>query len=253
MYLFFILIFVFGLVIGSFLNCLIWRLYSEETVLGRSYCPKCRKQINWYDNIPVFSFLLLKGKCRSCHKKISWQYPLVELSTGLLFVLAFYINTISIFSSLKLLFDLFLICILIIIFIFDLRFMLVPIKTIWISALVLLVLNLFLGFSLWQMFLTTLAGVTFFSLQYFATKGKGLGEGDIWIGGLLGIAFPSWSHFILALFLTYLIGGFIATILLIFNLKKLGSKLPLGIFLSSGALISLFFAENIMNWFFHLS
>lgn len=253
MWLFFVIIFIFGLMIGSFLNCLIWRLYCEETVLGRSYCPKCRKQIAWYDNIPVFSFMLLKGKCRSCKKKISWQYPIVELITGLLFVLAFYLNTIAGFSILKLFFDLFLISILLIIFIFDLRFMVVPTKAITVSAIVLLLINLFLGFSPWQIFLTMLAGAGFFALQYFVTKGRGLGEGDIWIGALLGVAFPDWTNFILCLFLSYLIGGFVATILLLSNLKKLGSKLPLGVFLSLGALISLFFGQNIISWFFGLN
>ncbi len=87
-----IFIFLFGLIIGSFLNCLIWRLHKEESILGRSYCPKCRHQIVWYDNIPVFSFLLLKGKCRHCGKNISWQYPLVELATGILFVMSFLAN-----------------------------------------------------------------------------------------------------------------------------------------------------------------
>lgn len=250
MWLFLGIMFVFGLIIGSFLNCLIWRLYSEETVLGRSYCPKCRHQLSWYDNIPLLSFLFLGGKCRYCSKSISWQYPLVEFFIGLFFALAFFLNTLSGFSTIKLIFDLFLISVLLIIFIFDLRWMLVPTKTIWISAIILVFLNLFLGFSLWQMFLTTLAGVSFFALQYFITKGKGLGEGDIWIGGLLGVAFPAWPGFILTLFLTYLIGGFVATILLVFNLKKLGSKLPLGVFLTLGALISLFFGDNIISWFF---
>lgn len=180
MYLFFGLIFVFGLVIGSFLNCLIWRLYSDETVLGRSYCPECRKQISWFDNIPILSFLLLRGKCRSCHKKISWQYPLVELSTGFLFVLAFYVNTISGFSALKLLFDLFLISILIIIFIFDLRWMVVPIKAIGISSLVLLLINLFLGFSPWQIFATLLAGVAFLACSISSPKAK------VWVKEIFG-------------------------------------------------------------------
>jgi len=82
-------IFFFGLIIGSFLNCLIWRLHKAETVLGRSYCPHCQHQLAWYDNVPVLSFVLLLGRCRYCHKKISIQYPLVELVTGVLFVLAF--------------------------------------------------------------------------------------------------------------------------------------------------------------------
>ena len=87
LYFFFLL---FGLIIGSFLNCLVWRLYKEETLGGRSYCPQCHHQIDWYDNLPVLSFIILRGKCRHCHKKISWQYPLVELIVSLLFGLSFF-------------------------------------------------------------------------------------------------------------------------------------------------------------------
>jgi prepilin signal peptidase PulO-like enzyme (type II secretory pathway) len=83
--------FLFGAVIGSFANCFIWRLHQNETLLGRSYCPKCLKKIIWHDNIPVLSFLALGGKCRKCGKKISWQYPLVEFSTALLFALSFFL------------------------------------------------------------------------------------------------------------------------------------------------------------------
>ena len=89
---YFFLIFsgILGAIIGSFTNCFIWRLYKEETLGGRSYCPKCRKQIAWYDNIPLLSFFCLGGKCRQCREKISWQYPVVEASAALLFALAFY-------------------------------------------------------------------------------------------------------------------------------------------------------------------
>ncbi len=72
-------VFLLGLIIGSFLNCLIWRLHKKESMLGRSYCPKCGQQIAWYDNIPILSFVFLGGKCRHCRKEISWQYPAVEL------------------------------------------------------------------------------------------------------------------------------------------------------------------------------
>ena len=89
-YLFFI--FIFGLIIGSFLNCLIWRLHKKESMWNRSYCPKCLKQIAWYDNIPIFSFLWLRGRGRCCGQRISWQYPAVELATGVLFVIAFLAN-----------------------------------------------------------------------------------------------------------------------------------------------------------------
>ena len=91
-YLILFFIFLFGLVIGSFLNCLIYRLREGKSMLGRSFCPKCKQQIAWYDNIPVLSFILLRGRCRHCGKKISIQYPAVEFITGVLFVVAFILD-----------------------------------------------------------------------------------------------------------------------------------------------------------------
>ena len=85
-----IIIIIFGLVIGSFLNAFIYRLNIKKSVFkGQSFCPHCRHQLAPYDLIPVLSFIFLRGSCRYCHKKISWQYPLVELATALSF-LAFY-------------------------------------------------------------------------------------------------------------------------------------------------------------------
>ena len=87
---FYLLSFVIGLAFGSFLNCLIYRLYHKKTLFGRSFCPNCQHQIAWYDNIPILSFIILAGRCRFCRQKISWQYPLVEFLTGLLFCFAFW-------------------------------------------------------------------------------------------------------------------------------------------------------------------
>lgn len=87
---FFLIIFAFGLFIGSFLNCVIYRLEQGKSFLkGRSYCPHCKHQLFWQDLIPVLSFFILRGKCRYCQKSISWQYPLVELATGIIFILCF--------------------------------------------------------------------------------------------------------------------------------------------------------------------
>src|SRR3989344_8781021 len=77
-----------GLIVGSFLNVLVYRLKEAETLLGRSFCRHCKHQIRWYDNIPLISFVLLLGACRDCETKISWQYPALELLTGILFALA---------------------------------------------------------------------------------------------------------------------------------------------------------------------
>lgn len=256
MILIYVLIFILGLIIGSFLNCLIWRLYKEETILGRSYCPNCKKTIHWYHNIPLLSFFWLKGRCYFCKGKISWQYPLIELITGLLFVLAFYFNFNYDFSILKLCFDLIFISLLIIIFVFDFRWYLVSINVVVFGCVFFIIMNMFLGYSIGNMLLNVLIGISFFALQYFLTiliiKKKGLGEGDIWLGAFFALAFPVLNQFVIFLFLTYVIGGIVAIILMIFGLKKIYSKVPLGIFLSIAAIIMLFWGNNLTNWYLNL-
>ena len=90
MFLFYIFMFFLGLIAGSFLNVVICRLETGETMVsGRSHCPRCGHILAWYDLVPVFSFLMLKGKCRYCGKPISIQYPMVEMATGILFLSIF--------------------------------------------------------------------------------------------------------------------------------------------------------------------
>lgn len=249
-----ILIFIFflGLIVGSFLNCLIWRLYKEESILGRSYCPKCRKTIHWYDNIPIISFILLKGHCRFCEKKISWQYPLVEFFTGVFFVLAFYLNLSSGFSIFKLFLDFFLISLIIIVFIFDLRWFLIPVKILLFGSILFLLFNFFSGVNIISLLWSFLIGAGFFGLQYVIGRGKWIGEGDVWLGGFLGLVFASTEKMILLLLLTYIIGGLSGIILIILGKKEMGSKVPLGVFLSLATILTLFFSDFFINLSFGL-
>ncbi|MBI2038330.1 MAG: prepilin peptidase [Candidatus Nealsonbacteria bacterium] len=112
-------IFIFGLIVGSFLNSVVFRLeQSQSFLLGRSFCPHCKHQLSWLDLIPIFGFLILKGKCRYCQQKISWQYPLVELATGLIFL--------AIFNYQFTIFNFIIACFFIIIFIYDLKHYIIP-------------------------------------------------------------------------------------------------------------------------------
>lgn len=249
---FYIFFFAFGLIIGSFLNCLIWRLYKEETVLGRSYCPTCNRELKWYDNIPLLSFVSLGGRCRFCKERIPLQYPLVELITGVLFFFSYFVTMNRDLQFLELFFYFFVIALAIIIFVFDLRWYLIHTNTIIVGGLVLIVVNILRGYSFLNILLAMAVGAAFFGLQYLITRGRGIGEGDIWLGALFGIIFPDLRILALTIFLTYIIGGLVALFLLIFGLKKVGSKLPLGIFLSAALVISLFFGEHIANWYFSL-
>lgn len=245
--------FLLGLIFGSFLNCLIWRLRQGESILGRSYCPSCRHLIAWHDNIPVLSFLFLKGRCRYCKNRISWQYPLVELITALLFAFSFYtISQVKDFSPILLVFNWLFIFGLILIFIYDLRWQSVPMIFVWPFTVIIFFINILLGIPWWQLVIVGAVGGLFFLVQFLLTKRKGVGEGDIWLGLLMGVALARFDLLILALVLSYFIGAIISVLLLVSNKKKLKSKIALGPFLVSGTLISLIFGVKIINWYFGL-
>ncbi len=253
-------VFIFALIFGSFLNCLIWRLKSNESVWGRSYCPKCRKQISWYDNIPLFSFAFLKGKCRNCKKKISWQYPLVEFFFALIILFLF----VSLEPSLNLfkilsydflnlfLRDFIFIFILAVIFVYDFNWQEVPMLILWPGIAIMIFFSWFFGVNIFTILIATALSASFFLAQFLLTKGRGIGEGDIWIGALIGARLISLGDISLAIFSSYMIGASVAIFLLIRGKKKIKSKLPLGPFLVLGTLISLFFSEAILNWYFSL-
>lgn len=242
-----------GLIVGSFLNCLAWRLYKNETIMGRSYCPKCRKQIEWYDNIPIISFILLRGRCRLCSEKISWQYPIVEFFTALLFVLTFLVNNSLNFNPLLLARDWLLISGLILIFIYDLRWQLIPMLLVWPLTALIFILNILLGVPWLDLLLFGLAGALFFLIQFIITRGRGLGEGDIWLGLLLGITFPRVDYLALSLILAYFVGAIISIILIASKNKGLKSKVALGPFLVFGAIITLIYGNQIINWYLNLN
>lgn len=250
MYVFSIFSFLLGLIIGSFLNCLIWRIYKNETIGGRSYCPKCRKQIAWYDNIPLLSFILLNGKCRHCQESISWQYPLVELATASLFLLSLLNVSQWPEFSLLLIRDWLLIITFVIIFVYDLRWQLIPMTIVWPMSFVFLVLNILLGFSWLGILVSGLIAALFFLAQYFITRKKGLGEGDIWLGLLIGLSFPSWPQLFLIMIISYGLGSLVGLALLIAKEKKMKSKIALGPFLAIGAIITLIWGDRIINWYF---
>jgi len=250
--LFFIWVFIFGLIIGSFLNCLIWRLYKNENLGGRSYCPQCRKALAWYDNIPLLSFIILRGRCRNCREKISWQYPFVELATAVLFLLTFRAEMFSSDLSLLILRDWFLVATLVIVFVYDFRWQLIPLIVVWTTGAVIIILNLLLGFSWLSLLFFALLGAVFFLIQYLLTNKRGVGEGDIWLGALLGLSFPSADHLLLIMLISYSLGAIVSLILLARQKKGWRSQIALGPFLALGAIITLIWGERIIVWYLQL-
>ena len=244
----FISIFIFGLIIGSFLNALIWRMHTKKSMMERSCCPKCKHTLGIKDLIPLFSFFSQKGKCRYCQKKISWQYPLVEFFTGILYCFVFLKNSdISLLSynSITLFRDLFFISVLIIIFVYDLKYGYILDKVTLPAMLVGLILNLILEVPWQNLLLAAIIGGGFFLVQFLISKGQWIGGGDIRMGALMGF-FLGWPQILVALFFSYIIGAIIGVSLIILKKKTWKSEIPFGVFLTIGAIISLFFGEQIL-------
>ncbi len=289
--------FILGIALGSLIDCLAYRSLTTETFFGRSYCDKCKKQLAWYDLIPIISYLSLKGKCRYCHKSLPIEFLLVEILTGLLVSLLFFIYLPANFPSLNpqtltftlldLGFKSFIICILIIVLLTDLKKGLIPnritypsiiitfvyLLTISISKIVLLYFSMTndplgklllpphsdyfyrhalillqpLGENLLASFLL---GLFFFLLIVF-TRGRGMGGGDFKLSIFLGLAFGLYNSLAL-LMLAFFTGSIVGILLLIFGQKKIGQTIPFGPFLTLGSLITLFWGEKLLSWYLNL-
>ena len=245
-----IVIFILGLVVGSFLNVVILRLKKKKSFLcGRSFCPLCKHGLATKDLIPLVSFFVQKGRCRYCKKKISWQYPLVELAAGICFLLVWQhylglevenITQAAIFIIRDLIFTSFLI----VIFVFDLKYYLILDKVSIPLMVLALILNVILGFQILNLLFAGLVAGGFFLLQYLVSRGKWIGGGDIRLGIVMGLML-GWPYAVLALFMAYLIGFFVAMVLLVSGKKKWGSEVPLGTFLSIATFVSLLYGEII--------
>ncbi len=243
-----ILILVFGISIGSFLNAVIWRLHTKEGFLrGRSYCPKCKAYIRARDLVPLLSYILLRGKCRDCKKKISWQYPIVELITGLAFLLLYFKFSLEA--------EFFVYCVLttflIIVFVFDLKHYLILDRVMLPAALVAIAGSIILGFGLIDILIGAIIGGGFFWLQYVLSRGKWIGGGDIRLGAVMGLML-GWKILLAALFVSYLIGSIIGLILVASSKKKWQSRLPFGVFLTISTFLAFIWGSEIVSWYISL-
>ena len=244
-----IIIFVIGLVIGSFSNVCIYRIPRSESIIRPgSHCPQCSKPIPFYDNIPVISYILLKGKCRYCGQPIPLQYPIVELATGL-FYLALYL-----FYGLQLIAIVYMIlCTLLIIISFiDLKERIIP----DVLSLPFIVIGFILRFFLKSLspvdsLLGILAGGG--SLLIIAIAGtylfkkEAMGGGDIKLAAMIG-AFLGWQLTLLSLFLGFFLGSIIGVIVLIINKGK-SDIVPFGPFIALGTMLSIFWGQAIIHWY----
>ena len=252
-------IFILGIFIGSFLNVVVFRLHRQEGFIkGRSKCLFCGHILYSKDLVPLFSYLFLKGRCRYCRQRFSHQYPLVELATGLAFVLIFNklvagLNLLALEPQqlLALIAWWLIACFLIIIFVYDLKYYLILDKVIWPAVIIALLVNIILGSSILNLLLAAIVGSGFFLLQFLISKGKWIGGGDIRLGFLIG-CIVGWPQILTALFLAYILGSVISAILLLNNKKRWGDKIPFGTFLALATFLTMLYGQNLVAWYWGL-
>ena len=227
-----------GLIYGSFLNVLLWRLPESKGINGRSHCRSCNHQLAWYDLIPVLSFILLRGRCRYCHKKIHPRYPLVELTTAIVLGLFFAIRTPVL--TIETIVTIFGLLILTSLFFFDLFYFVLPDVLIFPAISVYAVYDFVLVPHPLAYAVTALLAGAFFAILYRASAGKNLGFGDVKLVVLLGLIFGYPLGFI-----TIVIGIWLAALvsigLLLGGKVKRTDAIPLGAFLVLSAITSLIF------------
>jgi len=234
-----------GAVIGSFVNVVIVRLpRNESLVTPPSRCPACGTELHWFDNIPILSFLALRGCCRECGAAISWRYPIVETGTAALFALAAWRSTALADLVIAWLFLATLVAVTVV----DLEHQIIP-DRITLPAIAVGFVTSFLGTRM--LWLDSLLGLLAGGGILFAVivvSGGGMGGGDMKLGAMMG-AFLGYKLALLALFLAVILGGFVAAALLFTGIRRRKDPIPFGPFLAMAAAIAMLWGGTILTWY----
>ena len=286
----YILVFISGLFFGSFLNLVSDRILKKEKILfGRSKCEHCKKPLKPIHLIPLFSFIMQKGKCAMCGEKLSWYYPFSEILTGLAFVgIAFYTDVLLTFSVASMVSFAFLIIVAsayIIILLADLKFRIIPNKIVYptiIFVFLFMIFNavfylvsyyirlkndpfgvyllqsgylhgqaLYILKSFGMVLLSSALIAGFFAFLVKITKGKGMGGGDIKLGFLIGL-FNGFPQNLIAIFLGFVIGAFVSLILIMLKIKTMKDTVPFGPFLIIGSVIALLWGSDLWQFYVNM-
>jgi len=248
-----ILIFIVGVCSGSYVNMLVYRTAVDYKLLkGKkgesdfSYCDFCCKRLSIIDNIPIVSWLVLKGKSRCCKKKLPLAYPITELGVGLLFGLFFYFSGKQ--FSILLLVNYLIIVFLVFNFIFDLKYKMLPDFSNFILIGLALLIALIDRENLVGYILGGMGASGFLGLLFLVTKGKGMGVGDVKYALFMGLIL-GWERVIVGLYIAFVSGAMVGMVLLL--MKKVGrkSKIPFGPFLIFGTVVAYFFGKKIIELF----
>ena len=253
--------FFFGLVVGSFLNVLAFRIPEQEGWVagGRSRCRSCLKKLTWHELIPVVSFLVLRGKCLSCRSAISAQYPLVEVACGIAFLLVWKFSGTAVHISsaaFTMVYALFGLCVLMVVFLTDLRHFLIP-DRVMVPAIGIAVFAVALNKFL---FLCELPGIPcsasgvlfsqlgagFFLALVTVSGGRWMGLGDVKLAIFMGL-FLGFAKLAVALLIAFFAGSVVGIILILLCKKNLKSEVPFGAFLAPATAISFFLGEPLLK------
>lgn len=236
------ILFVFGAVIGSFLNVVIYRLPRKQSLsTPGSHCPRCDNPVKWYDNIPLISYALLRGQCRKCGQPITMRYPTVELLTAVLWTMA----GVEFGMTWPLLPALLLLSTLVAIFYIDLDTYIIPNVIVLPVAVIGLGANIAISPDRWLEYLAAgLMSATFFFVLAVLKPG-GMGMGDVKLVGMLGFFLGTAT--LAGLFLGFFLGAVTGVALMAAGIKGRKSRIPFGPFLAVGAVIALFYGTDLLD------
>jgi leader peptidase (prepilin peptidase)/N-methyltransferase len=252
----YIIVFVFGTVVGSFLNVCIYRLPRGYSIVRpSSRCPTCQSPIKAYDNIPLISYILLRGRCRYCGARISLRYPLVEFLNGFLYAVVFWRYGLS---PAGFFFMLYMSALIVITFV-DLDFQIIPDIITIPGSIIGLIVGIFVlpdsfnrssALGAMQSILGLLLGFGLYLLIAVLSKG-GMGGGDIKMMAMVG-AVTGWKGVLLTTFLGSLVGSIVGIGLMVIKKKGRKTKIPFGPFLALGCIVTILFGEEILNFYLNI-
>jgi prepilin signal peptidase PulO-like enzyme (type II secretory pathway) len=282
-----VILFIFGAALGSFINVVALRYDPEKFIFsknivgwpsclpaGRSHCPHCKKNLRWFELIPLLSFVLQGGRCLRCRERVSFRYPIVEIMSGA--IVAFVPMRLAAFYapgallSASVVWSIFFLTLLLLSLI-DLRWFLIPDEINVALGALAIIIAFFIppqitqasflkhfgqllgsGFAPWQgHIIGSLAAFLFFAAIIAATRGRGMGMGDLKLVAPLGLAF-GWPDILIAIALAFVTGSIFGIYVMLYRGKTMKSAVPFGPFLALGALFALFCGYEIVKLYFGL-
>ncbi|TRM12947.1 prepilin peptidase [Lentibacillus cibarius] len=240
--------FLLGLIFGSFFHVVGSRVPQQQPFTNdRSACPNCQRTLSWYELIPVLSYMLQRGQCRHCKKPITFTYPAAELATGVLFTLSY----AEVGFRPELITAILLMAMLVILFISDMSFMLIP------NSILLFFLPLFIIMRIiqpldpwWASITGAFVGLAIIALIILVSNG-GMGAGDMKLFGVLGIVLGV-EKTLLTFFLSCMIGAIIGAVLLLFKIIDHKQPVPFGPYIVLATIVTYFYGESLINWYVNL-